>query len=109
MTTADNEILRSCGHREGVLARYPLVFFLLTFVISWGWWGLWQALPQPAPLIYVRTAGPTIAAFVVLAVTLGRPGVLRLLRSYVHWRVGVPWYVVTLIGVPVPRGTSTPP
>ena len=110
MTTVDNKILRSSGHREGVLARYPLIFFfLLTFVISWGWWGLWQAPQLPAPLFYMRTAGPTIAAFVVLAVTLVRPGVLRLLRSYVHWRVGVLWYVVTLIGVPVPRGTSTPP
>jgi uncharacterized protein len=27
--------------------------------------------------------------------------VLRLLRSYVHWRVGVQWYLVTLVGVPV--------
>ena len=88
--------------RQGVIARHPLVsFFLLTFVISWGWWGLWQALQMPPRLIYVRTAGPTIAAFVVLAITLGRPGVLGLLRSYVHWRVGVQWYLVALIGVPV--------
>ena len=88
--------------RQGVIARHPLVsFFLLAFLISWGWWGLWQALQLPTPLIYVRTAGPTIAAFVVLAITLGRPGVLGLLRSYVHWRVGVRWYLLTLIGVPV--------
>ena len=56
---------------------------------------------MPTPLIYVRTAGPTIAAFVVLTIISGRPGVLRLLRSYVHWRVGVPWYLLTLIGFPV--------
>jgi uncharacterized protein len=88
--------------RQGVLARHPLVFFfLLTFVLSWGWGWLWQALQLPVPLIYVRTAGPTIAAFVVLAIISGRPGVLSLLRSYVHWRVGVPWYLLTLIGVPV--------
>jgi membrane protease YdiL (CAAX protease family) len=88
--------------RQGVLARHPLVsFFLLTFLFSWGWWGLWKALQMPTPLIYVRTAGPTIAAFVVLAITSGRPGVLGLLRSYVHWRVGVQWYLVALIGVPV--------
>src|SRR3954470_6604263 len=88
--------------RQGVIARHPLVsFFFLAFLISWGWGWLWQGLQLPVPLIYVRTAGPTIAAFVVLAITLGRPGVLRLLRSYVHWRVGVPWYLVTLVGVPV--------
>ena len=34
--------------RQGVIARHPLVsFFLLTFVFSWGWWGLWQALQMP--------------------------------------------------------------
>jgi hypothetical protein len=88
--------------RQGVLARHPLVFFfLLTFVFSWVWWGLWQALQLPAPLILVRTAGPTISAFVVLAIISGRLAVLRLLRSYVQWRVGVQWYLVTLIGVPV--------
>jgi uncharacterized protein len=27
--------------------------------------------------------------------------VLRLLRSYVHWRVGVQWYLVAVIGFPV--------
>jgi uncharacterized protein len=27
--------------------------------------------------------------------------VLRLLRSYVHWRVGVQWYLVAVIGVAV--------
>ena len=88
--------------RQGVLDRHPLVFFfLLTFVLSWGWGWLWQALQLPTLLIYVRTAGPTISAYVVLAIISGRPGVLRLLRSYVHWRVGVQWYLVTLIGVPV--------
>jgi hypothetical protein len=87
--------------RQGVIARHPLLsFFLLTFLISWGWWALWGALQLPTPLIYVRTAGPTIAAFVVLAIISGRPGVLGLLRSYVHWRVGVQWYLLALIGVP---------
>jgi membrane protease YdiL (CAAX protease family) len=46
-------------------------------------------------------AGPTVSAFLVLAITSGKPGVLRLLRSFVHWRVGVQWYLVTLVGVPV--------
>ena len=102
MTTVNKGTQPVAAPRQGVLARHPLVFFfVLTFVFSWGWWGLWQALQMPTPLIYVRTAGPTIAAFVVLAIISGRPGVLRLLRSYVHWRVGVPWYLVTLVGVPV--------
>ena len=32
--------VQSSTPRQGVLARHPLIFFfLLTFVISWGWGG----------------------------------------------------------------------
>jgi uncharacterized protein len=99
MTTATE---RPYAPHEGLLARHPLVFFfLLAFLFSWVYWGLWKALQLPEPLFVVGAAGPTVSAFVVLAITSGKPGVLRLLRSYVHWRVGVQWYVVALIGVPV--------
>jgi hypothetical protein len=69
----------------------------------------------PGPLLVLGAAGPTVAAFLVLALTSGTPGVLRLLRSMVQWRVGVQWYLVTLVGVPdlmllsylvVPRGLA---
>jgi len=61
MATLDNVAPRPGAARESVLARHPLVFFfLLAFVFSCIWWGLWQALQLPVPLIYVRTAGPTI-------------------------------------------------
>jgi uncharacterized protein len=93
---------RPYAPREGLLARHPLVFFfLLAFLFSWVWWGLCKALQLPDSLVVVGAAGPTVSAFVVLAITSGRPAVLRLLRSYVHWRVGVQWYLVALIGVPV--------
>jgi membrane protease YdiL (CAAX protease family) len=99
MTTATE---RPNAAHEGLIARHPLVFFfLLSFVFSWVWWGLCKALQLPTPLPMVGTAGPTVSAFVVLAITSGKPAVLRLLRSYVHWRVGVQWYLVALIGVPV--------
>jgi membrane protease YdiL (CAAX protease family) len=97
-----NQAQQPSAPREGRLARHPLVFFfLLSFAFSWVWWGLWKALQLPTPLFLVGTAGPTVSAFVVLTITSGRPAVLRLLRSYVHWRFGVQWYLVTLIGVPV--------
>jgi uncharacterized protein len=100
MTTATERPV--AAPREGLLARHPLVsFFLLTFVFSWVYWGLWKALQLPESLFVVGAAGPTVSAFIVLAITSGKPGVLGLLRSYVHWRVGVQWYLVTLIGFPV--------
>jgi membrane protease YdiL (CAAX protease family) len=86
--------------RGGLLARHPLVFFfLLSFVFTWGYFGLFWALQLPAALLLMGAAGPTVSAFLILAITSGKPGVLRLLRSYVHWRVGVRWYLVTLVGI----------
>jgi len=34
------------------------------------------------------------------AATSGSAGVLRLLRSYMRWRVGISWYLVALLGIP---------
>ena len=44
---------------------------------------------------------PTLAAFLMTAVTQGRVGMLHLLRRYVLWRAGLPWYLFVLLGVPV--------
>ena len=101
MTIADTA-QRQGPPREGVLARHPLVsFFLLAFAFTWGYfWLILVPLNLPGPLFALGAAGPTVSAFLVLALTSGKPGVLRLLRSMVHWRVGVQWYLVTLLGVP---------
>jgi membrane protease YdiL (CAAX protease family) len=102
VTTADAAAERPGVAREGLLARHPLVFFfLLSFVFTWGYFGLFWALQLPGPLMALGAAGPLISAFLILAVTSGKPGVLGLLRSYVHWRVGVQWYLVTLVGIQV--------
>src|SRR5262245_66078901 len=78
-------------------------FFTLTYLLTWGWdmlsWAL--ALQLPSILTYVRAIVPTVVAFLLLAITSGKPGVLRLLRSYVRWRVGVQWYLVAVVGVAV--------
>jgi membrane protease YdiL (CAAX protease family) len=49
----------------------------------------------------VSAAGPAVAALIVLAVTQGRQGVGDLLRRLVQWRVGVQWYLFTLVAVPL--------
>src|SRR6516164_44640 len=102
MTTADTA-QRPGSAREGLLARHPLVFFfLLSFLFTWGYfWLIWAPLGLPHSLIALGGFGPAVSAFLVLALTSGKPGVLRLLRSIVHWRVGVQWYLVALIGLPV--------
>ena len=102
MTTADTAAERADVPHRGLIARHPLVFFfLLSFVFSWSYWGLHKALQLPGPLFALGAAGPLASALMVLAITSGKPGVLALLRRYVHWRIGLQWYLVTLIGVQV--------
>jgi membrane protease YdiL (CAAX protease family) len=98
MATIDNRTKAG-----GPLTGYPLLlFFLSSFVLTWGYfWLIWAPLRLPASLIALGGFGPAVSAFLVLAITSGMPGVLRLLRSIVHWRVGVRWYLLALIGLPL--------
>ena len=88
---------------EGLVARYPAtLFFLLSFVLTWGYfWLIVAPLHLPVSLRALGGFGPAIAAFLVLAITSGKSGVLGLLRSMVHWRVGARWYLLALLGLPV--------
>jgi len=54
----------------------------------------WFAIPA-------SILGPTLAAFTVTAITAGKVGVRQLLRRYVLWRVGLRWYLLVLVGVPL--------
>src|SRR6476620_11353220 len=99
----DNTDRRADAARAGVLTRYPVFFFfLLCFVLTWGYfWLIWAPLGLPHSLIALGGFGPAVSAFLMLAATAGKPGVLRLLRSIVHWRVGARWYLMPLLGLPV--------
>jgi membrane protease YdiL (CAAX protease family) len=102
VTTADTA-QRQGAPRGGLLGRHPLAFFfLLAFVLTWGYfWLIWAPLGLPHSLIALGGFGPAVSAILVLALTSGKPGVLRLLRSIVHWRVGAQWYLAALLGLPV--------
>jgi len=77
-------------------------FFLLCFVLTWGYfWLIWAPLGLPQSLIALGGFGPAVSAFLMLATTSGKQGVLRLLRSIVHWRVGGRWYLMALVGLPI--------
>jgi membrane protease YdiL (CAAX protease family) len=83
--------------------RNPLAtFVLLAYLLSW--WPypllLMGAIPFP-----IASFGPFLAALIVLAMTRGRGGIMRLLREMVRWRVGWPWYVVAL-GLPILMAVS---
>ena len=101
--------------RRSVLVRHPLVFFfLIAFAATWlleiplalsqtGTGLLPFSLPLPAVALTIAAAtfvGPTVAAFIMTAITDGRAGLRRLLRRYVLWRVGLWWYVFVILAVP---------
>jgi membrane protease YdiL (CAAX protease family) len=87
-------------------SAYPLVaYFVLAYALSWlilvpAGFGL---LPDSSAGVLSNVApfGPAVAAFVVTALTGGRHAVGRLLRRLVQWRVGVGWYLLVILGVPL--------
>jgi len=103
MATVDSDTRGADAARDGLVTRHRLFFFFLfSFVLTWGYfWLIWAPLRLPDSLIALGGFGPSVSAFLVLALSSGKPGVLRLLRSIVHWRVGVIWYLVALLGLPV--------
>jgi membrane protease YdiL (CAAX protease family) len=101
--TASGTGPRPAGSRDpgrGVLAavrRRPLAaFFLLAYLISWGYW-----VPVAAAGGHLShfpgLLGPMLAAFAVSAVVAGRAGVADLLRRMASWRVPVRWYAAVLV------------
>jgi hypothetical protein len=76
------------------IRRYPLItFFVLAYALSWWAWPLYALDLSPSPIV----PGPFVAAFIVLAITRGKTGVVGLLRRMVRWRVGVQWYAAALL------------
>lgn len=103
-----------------LIIRHPLIaFFVIAFSGTWiaflplvlaqnGMSLLPYTIPEigPYPPSYWFAAlgallGPTLASFTVTAITTGKAGVQQLLRRYVIWRVGLRWYLLVLVGVPL--------
>jgi membrane protease YdiL (CAAX protease family) len=96
------------------IKQHPLpAYFVLAFAGAWIFiapillsqqaFGL-ITLPEPVLLILFLLAtfmGPTPAAFIVTGITEGKPGVHKMLRRMIHWRVAPKWYLLVLLGYPV--------
>jgi uncharacterized protein len=91
-----------------VVARHPVAAFLITcYAITWAvvlpplrvqgglpfGLALWDSLGN--------LFGVALAAFLVVAASNGRAGVADLARRCLRWRVGVRWYLVALVAMPV--------
>ena len=99
-------ITAATSSRTTTMSAFPLVAYLvLAYALSWrilapAGFGL---LPDSSAGVLSNLApfGPAVAAFVVTAITAGRPAVGQLLRRLVQWRVGARWYLLVLFGVPL--------
>lgn len=86
---------------RALTGRHPvLVFFLLTYLISWSWWvplalrGEVVRAGAGWPTHLPGLAGPAVAAVLITAILDGRRGLCDLGLRAVRWRVGWRWWVV---------------
>lgn len=89
-----------------------LSFFVLTFAITWGLalllltFGealarIFGPLSPQNPIFILAVFSPSISALIITGVTEGRDGLLRLLAKLVAWRVGLLYYLLVLLGLPL--------
>jgi membrane protease YdiL (CAAX protease family) len=67
-----------------------IIFFALTFIISW--------YPWYTGGVGFKAAGPSYAGLTVVLIVSGWAGVKMMLRRLVKWRVGIIWWAVALLG-----------
>ena len=100
--TAIGERSRQVGSGPRLDVRALVAFFVLAYVLSWSW-----VIPLAAAHEVVRRGagwpthvpallGPAVAAVVVTAWTMGRPGLRDLLARMIRWRVPVRWWLVAV-------------
>jgi CAAX protease family protein len=100
--TAIGERHRAARGGSGLDVRALVVFFVLAYALSWSW-----VIPLAAAHEVVRRGvgwpthlpallGPAIAALVVTAWTMGRPGVRDLGARIARWRVPLRWWLVAV-------------
>ena len=78
-----------------------MLFFLLTFALSWAVWVPMAVLRIDHPLYKLGTFGPTVAALLLTGVIQGRRGLRALGKRLLIWRVGVFWYLFSLFSTAV--------
>lgn len=89
-------------------------FFLLTFLLSWGAWGLLSWLvpsgldpSSPSYLLFMLGGfGPTLVGIILTAIHEGRKGLGDLWRRTVRFRFGFQWYLVIFLLFPAINGIT---
>jgi uncharacterized protein len=95
---------RAASPLRSIVGRHPVATFLLTaYAIFWLSWTPVLFLGASPRLFSALGAllGLAVPAFLVTAVTEGRPGVRDLVGRTLRWRVGIGWYLLATLAIPV--------
>jgi uncharacterized protein len=102
--TENQQPLNSSSSLRRLVARHPVGAFL-TMAYGLGWptllAGHYFGLPFQLASSLLAVFGLALPAFLVTAATGGKAGVQDLLRRCLRWRVGIHWYLLALLGLPV--------
>jgi len=89
-----------------------IAFLGITSVITWGLIGVYIIVPEMAaatfgeisgshPFFFLATWAPAIAAFVVVFLYSGRPGIRAFLSRLLQWRCSLAWAAFILLVLPL--------
>lgn len=89
-------------------------YFLLAYSLTWlvlspyvlsqmGLFSFHLPISALVSVILAAYSGPFLAGFLMTALLEGKSGLRRLLRRFILWRVGWPWYLFVLLGYPLIR------
>jgi CAAX protease family protein len=98
---------------KAFVTKHPvLMYFALTFTLSWGGFLLvggsgllartsWQADPRFLAAVSAMLAGPPVASIVLTVLVSGKAGLRELISRLLKWREGGRWYLVALLTAPI--------
>ena len=93
---AEGNVIMQCI-RDMLKQRSTLVFFLLTFGLSWAVWAPMMLLQVDHPIYKLGTFGPMLAALLLTLINGGKAGIRALLKRLLIWRVSVGWYLFSFL------------
>ena len=74
-----------------------LLYFGLTFALTWGIWIAMAVLRLESPVYKVGTFAPTIVALILVWTQKGKTGLKKLLQKLLIWRVPLGWYLFSFL------------
>lgn len=111
MSTTTGPTARSGATTEGMTLRSLIIFFIATFVLSWGSGGLYVMFQEQVDAIF-GPMGYTNPVFIFMVYAPGIVGVIMVWRYYglkglgsffrrfTLWRMSVAWWLVLALGMP---------